>query len=82
MECTTEYAFNLQDYSGIIRVELFYKTSQVKIDVYIITVQFHLQISIFMDATLTSVYNFQYRRLKAYSVVCYTYSKISLKVAL
>ena len=48
-------------YSGIIRGELFYKARSVKLNFLITIVQFPLQVFVVMDATLTSIYNFQVR---------------------
>jgi hypothetical protein len=48
-------------YYGIIRGELFYKTCLVQINVRITIVPSPFQVFVFMDATLTNIYNFQVR---------------------
>jgi hypothetical protein len=48
-------------YFGVIRGELFCMTCPVNVNVRITIVQFPLQVFVFMDATLTIIYNFQVR---------------------
>ena len=56
-------------YSAVHMGELFYKTSPVIMDVLITIVQFLLQTFLFMDATSTSVYNFQVRRSRCVDIL-------------